>query len=256
MKIKEAEARTGVSAKNIRFYEEQGLVHPARDEENRYREYTEQDVRQILLIKALRKLGMPLPLIAQVLCGETTIAQAAQEHCAALESTQARLEAALAVCRELTHEAGAPDAEKYLADIARREQSGGVFCDLARDYLTVCREMAMQDFRFIPQGIVSTPREFTDALLAYAAQEKRDITILKEGLSPLFLLDGVEYEATRFNAGREQYILAHMTHPTLVESPLVAPQRRKHMRRLYAALTMFGLLAVLAVLFVLLYLPR
>ena len=38
MKIKQAEELVGITSKNIRFYEEQGLLFPKRAE-NGYREY-------------------------------------------------------------------------------------------------------------------------------------------------------------------------------------------------------------------------
>ncbi len=46
MKIKEVEQMVGITKKNIRFYEEQGLLSPKRDKENGYREYDEADVEQ------------------------------------------------------------------------------------------------------------------------------------------------------------------------------------------------------------------
>ncbi len=47
MNIKDAEARSGVSKQNIRFYERQGLLAPARDPGNDYREYNEEDIRTL-----------------------------------------------------------------------------------------------------------------------------------------------------------------------------------------------------------------
>ena len=46
MKIKDVEKQVGISKANIRFYEEEGLIHPARNQENNYREYSEADVEQ------------------------------------------------------------------------------------------------------------------------------------------------------------------------------------------------------------------
>ena len=39
MKINEVEALVGITKKNIRFYEEQGLLKPGRNSQNGYREY-------------------------------------------------------------------------------------------------------------------------------------------------------------------------------------------------------------------------
>lgn len=55
MKINEVEQQVGVTKKNIRFYEQQGLLHPKRNSENGYREYDEADVNCLKKIKLLRK---------------------------------------------------------------------------------------------------------------------------------------------------------------------------------------------------------
>ena len=40
MKINEVEAAVGVTKKNIRFYEEEGLITPGREPGNGYRSYS------------------------------------------------------------------------------------------------------------------------------------------------------------------------------------------------------------------------
>ena len=40
MKINEVEAAVGVTKKNIRFYEEEGLISPRRESGNGYRSYS------------------------------------------------------------------------------------------------------------------------------------------------------------------------------------------------------------------------
>ena len=44
MKINEVEAAVGVTKKNIRFYEEEGLISPSREPGNGYRSYSQADV--------------------------------------------------------------------------------------------------------------------------------------------------------------------------------------------------------------------
>ena len=58
MKIKDVEIQVGISKANVRFYEEEGLIHPARNQENNYREYSEADVEQLEEFKKLRLLGL------------------------------------------------------------------------------------------------------------------------------------------------------------------------------------------------------
>ena len=47
MGIREAEEATGISRQNIRFYEKQGLLHPARNKRNSYREYSDEDILRL-----------------------------------------------------------------------------------------------------------------------------------------------------------------------------------------------------------------
>ena len=51
MKINEVEAAVGVTKKNIRFYEEEGLIHPGREPGNGYRSYSAADVERLRRIK-------------------------------------------------------------------------------------------------------------------------------------------------------------------------------------------------------------
>ena len=60
MKINEVEALVGITKKNIRFYEEQGLLSPKRNSENSYRDYADEEVQTLQRIKLMRKLGVPI----------------------------------------------------------------------------------------------------------------------------------------------------------------------------------------------------
>ena len=59
MKIKQVEELVGITSKNIRFYEDQGLLHSNRSE-NRYRDYCSKDVELLKKIKLFRKIGTPV----------------------------------------------------------------------------------------------------------------------------------------------------------------------------------------------------
>ena len=69
MKINEVEALVGITKKNIRFYEAEGLLAPRRNSDNGYRDYGEEDVAVLRRIKLMRKLGLPLEDIRQMLSG-------------------------------------------------------------------------------------------------------------------------------------------------------------------------------------------
>ncbi len=66
MKIGEVSRRTGVAARMLRYYEEQGLLSPGRHR-NGYREYTHTDIEQVITIRDLTSAGVPTRFIKIVL---------------------------------------------------------------------------------------------------------------------------------------------------------------------------------------------
>lgn len=65
MKIQQAEEMAGISKKNIRFYEKEGLLNVTRAD-NGYREYTLEDVNRLKVIKLLRKLDLSIENIRDI----------------------------------------------------------------------------------------------------------------------------------------------------------------------------------------------
>jgi DNA-binding transcriptional MerR regulator len=66
MRIGELAARTGVSRRLLRYYEEQGLITPSRAL-NGYREYGQSHVDVVQQIAGLLDAGLPTRIIAQLL---------------------------------------------------------------------------------------------------------------------------------------------------------------------------------------------
>ena len=54
MLIGEASRKTGLSAKTIRFYSDEGLVHPRKDPFTGYRFFTEKDLTRLRFLKRAR----------------------------------------------------------------------------------------------------------------------------------------------------------------------------------------------------------
>ena len=59
MNIGDAARRSGLPAKTIRYYEEIGLVRPARDP-NGYRAFAERDVAKLVFLNQARSLGFSI----------------------------------------------------------------------------------------------------------------------------------------------------------------------------------------------------
>lgn len=103
MNIKEIEERSGLTRANIRYYEQEGLLAPAR-RENKYRDYSEEDLETLLRIALLRSLGFSLEEIRRLQSGEADFAAAMRERSAALETEGRRLLAARNVCDAISRE--------------------------------------------------------------------------------------------------------------------------------------------------------
>lgn len=65
MKIGQAAQLTGLTISNIRFYERKGLLEPERNDQSKYRNYSEQDIRRLKQIILYRKMNMPIEKIAR-----------------------------------------------------------------------------------------------------------------------------------------------------------------------------------------------
>lgn len=72
MKISEFAQVTGITRRNLLFYDEIGLLSPAMiDENNHYRYYTYQQIDTANVINVLRETGMPLKKIKEYLRGRS-----------------------------------------------------------------------------------------------------------------------------------------------------------------------------------------
>lgn len=135
MKINEVEAQVGITKKNIRFYEEQGLLSPRRNSENSYREYGGEEVETLKRIKLMRKLGVPLEEIRRMQTGGHTLGDGMRRHLVSLEREKRNLEQAMELCRSLTgreERLGDLDAGPLLEEMERMEQEGTTFMDRQR----------------------------------------------------------------------------------------------------------------------------
>ena len=232
MNIKQASEQSGVSAPNIRFYEKEGLLTPARRQGNGYRDYTAGDIRALKLIRMLRMLDVPLPAIRAVLQGEQPLQQALQAQQTVLEQQAAHLAAAMQFCADLVRQR--PQAETLDVDacLTRMEKPAvqGAFCSgWLQDYRTLAQVQHQRHFSFIPEGSINTPQEFTAALQTYAKANGMQFSLEKEGMYPEFSLDGIPYKAYRNPGKYWDEICCDAVHPEQLDTGL-PPRREKLLR--------------------------
>lgn len=67
MKVHEAAKMLGVTPRTLRFYEEKGLIRPNKAAENKYRQYSDEDITRLRWIISLRELGLSVSAIQDAL---------------------------------------------------------------------------------------------------------------------------------------------------------------------------------------------
>lgn len=212
LQIKEVEARVGVTRKNIRFYEKEGLLAPRRQAGNGYRDYTEEEVARLERIKLLRKLDVPLEEIAAMLDGRLTLAQGMRRHLVTLEHRQDNLATARALSERLVQEPGllgGLDAGAYLSEMAALERKGVRFVNVKK-----------QDKKQRTRGALLAAGTFLglmallEALMAWALCTEPaplPIALLVLGIPPVFVVGALlalrqrlrEIERSEIDAYRE-----------------------------------------------------
>lgn len=133
MHINEVEKQVGITKKNIRFYEKEGLLSPSRDSTNGYRTYSEEDISRLCQIKLLRKLSVPLEEIRTMLDGQMSLSEGMNRHLITLRSHQKNLETAAFLCEKLAQCPGflsSLDSSPFLEEMEALEQEGVRFMNI------------------------------------------------------------------------------------------------------------------------------
>lgn len=100
MNIKEVEKVTGLTKANIRFYEEEGLVCPKRNEQNNYRIYTEVEIKRLQEVKKLRLLGISIPEIQKIYAEELSLQKAMERRLKEIREEERLLQETRAICQK------------------------------------------------------------------------------------------------------------------------------------------------------------
>ncbi len=123
MTSKEIESRSGVAKANIRYYEAEGLLMPAR-EKNGYRDYSEDDLVVLEKIKLLRRLGVSIEELKELAAGTTALESVLERRLGEVRQEQQTLERVEQVCgalRDSGETFATLNAEKYLRQLDEGE---------------------------------------------------------------------------------------------------------------------------------------
>lgn len=165
MTIKEVEERTGLARSNIRFYEKEKLLQPSRNDKNGYRDYSEQDVKDIKKIAYLRTLGISVDDIRHIRAEKVSLMEVLEKQNVMLREQLEDLSKAQIICERML-EAGNVSfdelqIEKYVTDLQNYWSTNKtVFTLDSVDFLYIWRGLAT--------WIMITALCFIIAIMSYA----------------------------------------------------------------------------------------
>ncbi|QNM04997.1 MerR family transcriptional regulator [Qiania dongpingensis] len=121
MTIKEVEELTGLSRSNIRFYEKEMLITPARNEGNGYRDYSPEDVKEIKKIAFLRSIDISVEEIRSLKSGKSRLPEVLRRQEQKLKDGIQGLEQSRHICEQMLkrQESGyeSLDVEQYVENL-------------------------------------------------------------------------------------------------------------------------------------------
>ena len=132
MKIKQVEELVGITRKNIRFYEDQGLLNVERAE-NGYREYHQTDVIRLQEIKLFRKMDISIEEMKLLFEKKKSLQICLEQHLKELDHRKEGLSKMQDMCERLILEHRSLEslnAEDCLEEIEQMEKEGAKFMNV------------------------------------------------------------------------------------------------------------------------------
>jgi DNA-binding transcriptional MerR regulator len=111
--------RTGITARTLRFWSNEGAVPPAGRSASGYRLYDAACVARVELVRTLRELGLGLDDVRRVLDGWATVAEVAEAHVAALDAQIRSLKVSRAVLSTVSKRGSTTEETALMNRLAR-----------------------------------------------------------------------------------------------------------------------------------------
>ncbi|NGO07652.1 MerR family transcriptional regulator [Streptomyces sp. HC44] len=110
---------TGLSVRTIRYWSDAGVLPPATRSSGGYRLYDAAAVARLELVRTLRELGLGLDDVRRVMAGETTVAEVAATHVAALDAQIRALKVTRAVLSTVARRGSTAEEMTLMNKLAR-----------------------------------------------------------------------------------------------------------------------------------------
>ncbi|MEU2288245.1 MerR family transcriptional regulator [Streptomyces sp. NPDC013178] len=117
--IGELARATGLTVRTIRYWSDEGVLHPVTRSAGGYRLYDAESVARLELIRTLRELGLGLEDVRKVLAGERTVAEVAATHVAALDARIRSLKVTRAVLSTVAKRGSGAEETTLMNRLAR-----------------------------------------------------------------------------------------------------------------------------------------
>lgn len=137
--IGEVARRTGLSVSAIRYYSDEGLVHPTDATDGGHRLYDVEAIARLELVRTLRDLETGLDQVRRVLAGTTSLRDVLAEHLDLIEKRTTDLQAKRAVLRALVRQDGSAERANLLrklvtmSDVERQRLVDDFLSDVCAD---------------------------------------------------------------------------------------------------------------------------
>ena len=126
MTIKAVEQQLGVPRATIRFYEKEKLISPIRGG-NGYRDYSADDVSRLKEIILLRKIGLSVNDVEDILDGARTLTEVLEENINKLQTQREELNGAIVLTKKIQNDSldtNRLDIDKYWNILEDEERKG------------------------------------------------------------------------------------------------------------------------------------
>ncbi len=117
--IGELARATGLTVRTIRYWSDVEALPPVGRSEGGYRLYDAASVARLELIRTLRELGLGLEHVRRVVAGETTVAEVAATHVAALDAQMRALKVTRAVLSTVARRGSTAEEMTLMNKLAR-----------------------------------------------------------------------------------------------------------------------------------------
>ncbi|MGW0706766.1 MerR family transcriptional regulator [Streptomyces sp. NPDC002643] len=110
---------SGLSVRTIRYWSDEGILHPVTRSAGGYRLYDAECAARLELVRTLRDLGLGLDAVREVLAGERTVAEVAEAHVAALDAQIRSLKVVRAVLSSVARRGSTAEEMTLMNRLAR-----------------------------------------------------------------------------------------------------------------------------------------